>query len=142
MICAAACVAVFALTSVALFVGHKESCSTGYIHRQLEGLSVQQYTNGEGRFALGSGYLAISTEDKCRYYYKEENGDIKADTADMSNVIIKYTDEQPYVDIKIDKTSYYLDWFVFRLPEIGSTYKYTYTFYVPEGSVINTYTFN
>ena len=111
------------------------------IHRELEGLSTQQYISADGKWGMFSGYLTAQTDDKYRYYYRESNGSVKADVANMKNTVIRYTDDEPYLDIHIVEETKRFEWFIFFGNSSTETV-YEYDFYVPEGSVIQEFIFN
>lgn len=136
---ALACAVLIVLLKI--FGEHIENSTTDVVRRELEGVSTQQYISADGEFGLFHGYITAQTNDKYRYYYKEEDGSIRSSVADMSQTTIRYTDEKPMVDIRTTTTEKDKVWLIFHDGKYTET-SYEYNFYVPEGSVIQSYTFN
>lgn len=96
-------------------------------------VALQTSSSIEGRFFLGSGYI---NGKRTLNYITDDSGAFRVESADADDSVIYQDSNEPTVTVH--------EWDLVNpwLAPWSFSHKHTYTFHVPEGSILSDYTVN
>jgi hypothetical protein len=115
-------------------------CAIGSDNYYVKGYSVPLQSIGSGSSIHGAFFLGIGTVDgttEYHYYAKQEDGGFYEASVPTDRASVYEIDGEPHVDVMYSKEKNY-PWLTVLQP--SHEYHDYYNFYVPKGSVVQTYT--